>query len=313
MNYFIAIYLLTTFLCSAFTAPEDAKKAQEFYNGIENEIAEEARKADRKAVVALSRLLMNLGHKVDYHPDPRWAKCYKLNTEAMLQIPGHAKIVANEYEEFRKTETGGDGGARRFWMVTETLIHLPSAETIQVLGEYLDDFKDTDTPNLPVHEQVIVTRICPSPDGVLASDLPWLATYALSKIGLRKPPLENVQIFSTAHGLEPTQHWKTTRAWYQEVKAGKRTFSFRGQPEEYRFNADGTWETIALQNPPDDAITYSRPSSAKTPDTAALLPTKNNAADKDTPWWRWLMATLLVISAAITWRIAAKRGNQSSP
>jgi hypothetical protein len=41
--------------------------------------------------------------------------------------------------------------------------------------------------------------------------------------------------------------------WYEEVKSGKRTFSFKGQVMEYRFRQDGTWETFPISHPPVDA------------------------------------------------------------
>jgi hypothetical protein len=138
-----------------------------------------------------------------------------------------------------------------------------------------------------------------------------LATYAIATIGLREPPLANMKLTIYAYDPECTSRWKTTRAWYQEVKAGKRTFSFRGQPVEYRFKPDGTWETIALRNPPDDAITYTRPTTAKTPDTAALLPTNKNAAHKESLWWNWLIGVFSLIFAFIVWRIIGVKRKQA--
>jgi hypothetical protein len=58
----------------------------------------------------------------------------------------------------------------------------------------------------------------------------------------------------------PPFYWHVSREklpvwqkWYAEVKSGSKPFSFKGQAVEYRFKADGTWETIAMVNPPDDA------------------------------------------------------------
>ena len=149
-------------------------------------------------------------------------------------------------------------------------------------------------------------------DAVLSSDLPWLATFALSKIGLRQPALDHAQINSTAHGSEPTQHWKKTRAWYQEVKAGKRTFSFVGQKVEYRFKPDGTWDTIALANADIDAIIEPVAPPATPANVAAVLANPNNTAAKESPWWTWLIGALLVVTASIAWRIAMTRRKQTS-
>ena len=70
---------------------------------------------------------------------------------------------------------------------------------------------------------------------------------AIREIGLRNPPepLDGLALY-------PDDLLAATRAWWEEVKSGKLTFSFKGQAVEYRFRPDGTWETIPIANPPDD-------------------------------------------------------------
>ena len=70
------------------------------------------------------------------------------------------------------------------------------------------------------------------------------------------------------------QPWQS---WWEEIKSGKRTFSFKGKKVEYRFKPDGTWETLAMANPPDDGP---KPTPAKPESTR---PEKNPPPTPDKP------------------------------
>ncbi len=54
-------------------------------------------------------------------------------------------------------------------------------------------------------------------------------------------------------------------------KIDRRSFSFKGQKVEYRFKPDGTWETFAMTNPPDDGPKPPHPKAdSKRPDRKPL-------------------------------------------
>lgn len=160
---------------------------------------------------------------------------HQLLRESLLSVPGHAQCIADEVERFRKeSEHLGRGNqasydSKRQVLIDETLRHLPSPETIKVLGNYLYDERD-----LP-------------PKITFLPENSFLACMALSEVGLRDAPVKSRPGFSS---------WKESvtkqRAWYAQVKAGILPFSFVGQKVEYRFKPDGTWKTIAMVNPPDD-------------------------------------------------------------
>jgi hypothetical protein len=182
------------------------------------------------------------GRRRDNPPDSRWADIYRNAQQILISTPGHAKYFADEVERFRKevqhlprgNQVGYD--RERQWLIAETLRHLPSPETIQVLGNYLDDERDT------------------PPELVFLPENSFLGCVALSEIGLRNPPVS----------ARPGMHnWREElvkqKAWYAQVKAGAIPFSFVGQKLEYRFKPDGTWDTLAMANPPDDGPRPAKP------------------------------------------------------
>lgn len=155
----------------------------------------------------------------------------KLQSE-LLAIPGHAQYFVDELEKLRLA--GKYTGRERQYYILETLPHLPSPETVQVLGRYLSDERDTPPPPIPGQDWTALPANC------------FLAVDALGRIGLRNPPVTKSFLYRDQAILD------ANRSWWREIQSGKRTFSFKGQDIEYRFNPDGTWDTITIANPPDD-------------------------------------------------------------
>lgn len=169
--------------------------------------------------VILSRAL-GVGSKMEMTEEEKvvYAQLQKM----ILNTPNHARYIANEVEKMRQQEehlpranqTSYDRVRRT--LIGETLRHLPSPETIQVLGNYLDDERD------------------PPPRLEFLPENSFLGCVALSEIGLRNPPV------SARPGIH---NWREElvkqKVWYSQVKAGTLPFSFFGQKIEYRFKPDG--------------------------------------------------------------------------
>ncbi len=237
--YFILAAILW-FSCDAraISAPKDPKEAQAWYQKCQIEIEKWQSNPDINLKINhLRDYLIKFGSQMPNNPDSRWHDTYYQAQSALLSIPGHAQYFADKVERIRKTEERFKPEARatynrwREWYLTDTLMHLPSPGTIQVLGHYLDDERDTPPPS----------------DSSFLPENSFVACMALSQIGLRNPPVAK----------KPGLHnWRDAlalqRVWYAKVKSGELAFSFAGQKMEYRFKPDGTWETITLINPPKD-------------------------------------------------------------
>lgn len=208
------------------------------------EMAQEAyRKTPDEVVPLLGEGLRKLTLKNIFQVKER-VEVYDLVQSTLLNIPGHARYFAEEIKREQKevanypTITGPrcnyDRNRAKYF---NTLALLPSPETIAVLGEFLADDIDTPQPLM-------------SPDsdwGENPRANSYAASVTISAIGLRDAPADK-----KSYGANPETHLAKSRAWWDEVKSGKRTFSFQGQNVEYRFKPDGSWDTILIANPRDD-------------------------------------------------------------
>jgi hypothetical protein len=200
-------------------------------------------------------------------------RMYQALQNQFLSIPGHAEYFRNQIENDRATILPKEpylyGGTFDFnrRLVFEVLSHLPSPETIQVLGDYLDDERDA------------------AKEAIWTSDYQLMGTgpnshYAretFKSIGLRNTDFaepnvgewpsrtkyptreEHMHVLFDYLVNQREERLKPWRAWWDEVKSGQRTFSFKGQKVEYRFKPDATWDTIPITNPPDDGPKAAKP------------------------------------------------------
>lgn len=149
---------------------------------------------------------------------------------ALLAIPGHAEYYAKkikdaQYEVERQRGTDQEGPAKSKLLAGQMygfqrLALMPSPETVRVLGDFLLD-----------------------PWG-LRPDAKPLEDHSNSKFGegshagnaliaIARLPLETR---ANTTPPEMTTYWADIDAWklwYQQVKAGTRTFRFKGDPQDY--------------------------------------------------------------------------------
>lgn len=313
---FCILFLLITSLCKGLRIPQDVDEANAFFLKWEKTIEESKSKSNAERLAIYSHAIFAFGDRLNSkfeNKDERWIKCYQLIQKEMMSIPGHAQYVVDRYETERKKHQ--DSERERFWMIKE-LTHLPSPETLKVLGDYLDDFQDTKNPHLPIEQQSIFNYKIPGDCTTPTDDLPWLSTYAIARIGLRNPPLMNnwLSDSSLSHYGTATSLWKETREWYQEVKAGKRTFSFLGQNVEYRFKPDGTWDTLPLAMTLEEAAVEKKQVLQERADgwqaaikarMAAIPPTIE--PKKENHLWKWLIGLIgIVIALSLLGKMSKK-------
>ncbi len=216
---------------------------------------------------------------------------YDLIQKTLLSIPGHAQYMADELERLREKRSPTGEDRVRSWYIAETLVHMPSPETIKVLGNYLHDERDV------------------PPERNWTPENAHLAAYALSRIGLRNFPFKGPLVPASLTIWPDLNQLPDYRAWWEEVKSGKRTFSFKGQSVEYRFRPDGTWETIPIANPPDDGPkpVLVAPDSGKRDEPPATTDSVK-PADRSRLWWIAGVGGVLVAMAFVLFRKFRRAG-----
>ena len=174
---------------------------------------------------------------------PNWEKgdrpVFRAAQAALLTIPGHAEYYRDKILNTReavKEELKGIDTERRLGSLThysykfsdfnnermyglQTLEHLPSAETVRVLGELLSD--EWVSP-IPIQGEKLDTPLCGS------------AVVVLERLPIANKPIKNPRDVPDAEKLES---W---RRWFQQIKDGKRTFRFEGDATEYDLNGPAT-------------------------------------------------------------------------
>lgn len=247
---------------------------------------------------ALVKLSMNNIFQV-----PERIEVFDTARTTLLSIPGHARFFANRVVEARKSSTDfvADGEYHKVCEnLRETLRQLPSPETVQVLGGMLKSDED-----VPTREQIIHLRTA----NFKGADLKWfcpseLAATTLLELGIRG--------FPRGTGIKKAflrTDLPLMREWWEEVESGKRTFFFVGQDVEYRFKPDGTWETIAISNPPGDGPRRPDFASAQRPEKR---PAPVAAAEHPKPAWNrnvWIRvsAAAAALVALVAWIFLNRR------
>lgn len=155
----------------------------------------------------------------------------------IMGIHNHAEYFENEIEvgiqgEFR--EAAGKGGVYPWrHLAFSRLRRLPTPQSVELLGRLLDDDRDP---------WVVV------PAGEVSSGRPppnsHFAARTLNQIGIVGVPL--IEPLNTDRDHEAARdQWKL---WYAQVKAGNRTFRFKGDPREY--NLDGPVPAVGVATRP---------------------------------------------------------------
>lgn len=108
-----------------------------------------------------------------------------------------------------------------------TLQHLPSPDTVRVVGAYLYDAEETQEPITMDH---VPDSFGPASNGSLVVD-------ALKHL-IEKPPVGADRNYQKPSDISAWQ------IWYEQIKAGNRTFRFKGDPTEYDLNGPASKATV---------------------------------------------------------------------
>jgi hypothetical protein len=188
-----------------------------------------------EAIPLLGSCVRKMNRESLYQIEERWEVLAEAQN-ALISIPGHAEYYGRRLKKgrdrYEEALASGIPGAAGPPLVTlhnmqmeaqDVLSQLPSAETVRVLGELLYDERGRRTqPRAPGEE--------------FTGEVP---NFAPALGALKRLPLVNNPGASEAPGM-----LETYRLWYEQIKAGNRTFRFEGDPHEY--SLDGPVATIAV-------------------------------------------------------------------
>ena len=269
--YLLVIFSTCQSVFALLESDQEVMVALENWKATFNEI-EKTRSRDSLSV--LGDALRKFSVENPQYPAKR-LELYLQAQKIALSIPNHASYFAEKIEKLRIPGREGYSGCsdprKRMWIFQDSLSHLPSPETIKILGNFLYDTRDTPTARevrLATDYDLIPTNDC-------------LAADALGSIGLNKAPLDKKK-YSERQDVEI---WKL---WYEPVKAGTRKFSFVGQDVEYQFNKDGTWIIMPLKASNDNRA-------------QVVNPVLKVGERPTTPTWPWVVAILALTGAGVWW------------
>ncbi|MBN8460623.1 MAG: hypothetical protein J0M04_22565 [Verrucomicrobia bacterium] len=246
--------------------------------------------------------LRNMGYRVANMPDrsPDVTAVYSKLQQEFLSIPGHAQYFADALEAERAALKPGDFRndyeTHLHLYLSETLCHLPSPETVKVVGSYLNDERDTGSIESQKGNDVL-----PGPTA------PMMSMKSLCDLGIEGCPVAPRPSF-TQRSAKHMASLETMRKWYGKIKSGERAFSFKGQSVEYRFKPDGTWVSTPIANPPDDApplppAKSAQPAPGQPPGTP---PSAAAPAPVSGPAWPWITGGILTALAALAYFLKSR-------
>jgi hypothetical protein len=233
---------------------------------------------------------------------PNWEKgdrpVFHAAQSALLSITGHAEYYRDRILK-AESDMEAEWNKDRFFsikyahfsnertLVFGTLKHLPSPETVRVLGELLS------------YEWV-------PPNNATADDehrQPPLSHFALRTMCslplIGKPTTLGGQYIDPADVEKDLPAW---RNWYEQIKSGNRTFRFEGDPTEYDLNGPAPkvkLERIAMHQRMEsdrEARREGRAGSGKDADSAAA-----DAPVSRKPATYAIIAAVLALLVSIVW------------
>lgn len=169
---------------------------------------------------------------------------HELIQEALLATPGHAEFYRDKINAARaKMEAAhGDivyepyesGNLRNVVLYDfPKFENLPSAETVRVLGEFLFDERGYVRVDHMESYSDMMKMIGQGP------------VFGKAAAALLKLPIENKPVPDTRYpSYANPEDVKPWRDWINEIKSGKRTFRFFGNPTEYDLNGPASVEAI---------------------------------------------------------------------
>lgn len=236
---FIPIICFLVFAVTFAVNAETPSKEKIAWLAEQREILERAQQSpDDKSLEELAKMIYGVG----MHLSTASNDTKQMHHEAcsfLLTIPGlqeryrdRINVERAKYDEILKTGNVTQITDQRLkWADAKSAFavmkYLPSVETVKVLGEFLADERGrmTVAPDASYEEKVEVVDNLPASDyAMFTFDGMPIVAKPYKRPGASIPEREMPAALAA---------W---RAWYEQIKAGNRTFRFEGDPTEYDLN-----------------------------------------------------------------------------
>ena len=244
---------------------------------------------DEQAITDLSRVIRGIGRNINRSSNEAKELYYESQT-LFLSKPNHASYYQKKIEAMRTEVLANDKKSEaeiskmqeegldvlhysdfdRFCSMDAfpTLMHLPSPETVKVLGFYLNDPLGRDGKTLSGNLR--------NPSGDYGGGSPCnaeLATWAIRNLEIEHPPFPPLQDrVGPRMSEEEVDAWK---GWWNEIKDGKRTYRFIGSPIEYGADGPASKEVIErakMNRKRDEERTTGKRTASSAGEAAAVGP-----------------------------------------
>jgi hypothetical protein len=212
------------------SAQERERQIQELAQDCAGSIENAANLPPDQSIPVFGNILKRLGG----WQRPDTLAVYHEAQSIVLSIPGHAIYYRDKIDAAKEKVRSGEMSLNEFHRVLidafQTLEHLPSEETVEVLGELgKDPFGRPDSKDPADYKDI---------PGIEAwdNDLSSMSTArvsdyaynALGSLGIEPPP------YRGKNSLNEGKYWGP---WWEEVKSGKRKYRFKGSSVEHSVNA----------------------------------------------------------------------------
>jgi hypothetical protein len=220
MRIIIGITMGVFFGGLGFSETTDSTGIQRWKNSAMSRISSISNPATKEEIWSISPYVRVAGRGAKYMEAAHF-EVVAAAQEAILRDENHAKkfseILDESKERWEKNHRDNEFDRTRT-EVFKTLSHLPSPQVVELLGSMLND---TEWPIHPFEHG----------DASVAPSNARLSVFALQEL-LEDPP--------ATHGKGSMGHlivaeFPVWQLWYDHVKAGSRTFRFKGDPRPYNF------------------------------------------------------------------------------
>ncbi len=223
--------VMNSMLVALQTTPEsEAKARQNWLQRFNNS----PNLPNEEAIPILGDGIRRLGDQSIFHDQDAARPIYQEGQRILLSIPGHAYYYRDQINAAKPKLRSGEISLNDWFNLLmysfQTLQHMPSEETVEVLGEF-----GKDQFGLPGSENPDDYKNIPGIEG-WDSDLSSAGTArispyaynALDSLGIESPPDEekNVSLRDRVWG-----------PWWEEVRTGRRKYRFKGSDALHPVNA----------------------------------------------------------------------------